>query len=433
MAKAKNCTCEDTCACEDTCTCGHEITVKIEGKTWMDAQEKAFQKVNKDVKIDGFRQGKAPRNIYEKKYGKQSILMEAIDIVLPKAYQNALEGKDLEIVARPSVDIKELQDDFVEFIFHVTLKPEVKIKNYKKLNVKKEKVEVSKEEIAHEIEHMRKHFSEITLKEGAIEQGDIAIIDFKGLKDDQPFEGGSGENYSLEIGSNTFIPGFEEGLISMKKGEEKDLPLTFPKEYPHEELKGKDVVFHVKVNEVKTKLVPEVNEEFFQDLSIEGVTDQASLEKFIKEDLTARKEYEIENKYIDSLLEALVKETEVEVPEAMIQEEVDRILNQFAEQMKMQGIDMNYYYQLTNTTEDALKEQMRGEAEKRVISRLALEEVAKQEKLDISDEDASKEAEVMAQRYQMEKEEFLKAFGGLEIVKYDMKMRKAIEILKESK
>ncbi|NLL44443.1 MAG: trigger factor [Mollicutes bacterium] len=408
-----------------------EITIKIDGQEWEEALDKAFQKANQKAKIDGFRPGKAPKEIFLKKYGIESLFMDAAQNCVNEAYKKVLEeNKDLEIVAQPSFEIKSINEKGIEFIFTLTLKPEVKLGKYKDLKVKKDKVEVTKEEIDRSIDELRHRFAENVNKEGPIENGDIAIIDFEGFKDGIAFEGGKAENYSLTIGSNTFIPGFEEGLIGLKKGDEKDLNLKFPEDYHSEELKGKEVVFKAKVKEVKKTVIPEINEDFFADLGMEGIVSKEALENQIKENLLARKEIEAENKYIDDLLEVAAKEVEIDIPDVMLDEELDRMIKQYEEHLKMQGLTLEQFYQFTNSDEKALKEQMKDEATKRITYRLMLEEIVKQENIKIEDKEAEEEASKLAEKYKMKKEEILNVFGGLEMIKYDLQMRKAIDILK---
>ena len=410
-----------------------EITIKIEGKEWQDALDKAFEKANKKVKIDGFRQGKAPKEVFIKKYGEESLFMDAADLVLQPAYQKMLDkNKDVEIVAQPEVALKSISKDGVEFIFTITTKPEVKLGKYKKLGVKKEKVEVTKEEIENALNETLNRYAENVVKDGKVENGDIAIIDFEGFKDGVAFEGGKGENYSLTIGSNTFIPGFEDQIIGMSKDEEKDMNVTFPEDYHSEDLKGQKVVFKVKVNEIKTTKIPKLDKDFFEDLAMEGIDSKESLEKQLEENIKAHKEQHAEDHYIDELLKKGIENMEVDIPEAMINEELDRMIRQYEENLKMQGLTLQQFYQFTNSDETALKDQMREEAEKRVASRLLLEAIKVEEKIEIADDEAKKEAEELAKKYNMEKDEFLKLFGGIEMVKYDMEMRRAIEILKEN-
>ena len=408
-----------------------EINIKVEGKEWEEALDKAFVKANAKAKIDGFRPGKAPKEVFLKKYGKEALYMDAADIVLDGAYRKVFEdNKDLNIVAQPEIGLKSIDEKGVEFTFKLTLKPEVKLGKYKGLNVKKDSVKVTKEEVEHEIEHLRSHYAENVVKEGKIENGDIAIIDFEGFKDGKAFDGGKGENYSLTIGSNTFIPGFEDQIIGMAKGEEKDINVTFPEDYHSEELKGQPVVFKVKVNEIKEVKIPELDKDFFEDLGMEGIDSKESLESQVKENIKARRDADAENKYIDELLEAAAKNVEVDIPDVMISEEQDRILRQYEENLKMQGLTLEQFYQFTNSDEAALKEQMKDEATKRVTYRLMLEAIAKAEKIEITDEKANEEAETLAKRYQMPVDEFLKAFGGIEMIKYDLEMRGAIDALK---
>lgn len=409
-----------------------EINVTIEGEKWQKAIDKAYDKVSKKVKIDGFRPGKAPKDIFLKKYGKENLLVEAADSCMQDAYMDILKDNEgLEIVAQPKVEIKGVSDEKLELMFTLILKPEVKLGKYTGLGVKKEEAKVTKKEIEESIDHMRSHYAENVTKDGKVANGDIAIIDFEGFKDGVAFAGGKAENYSLTIGSNSFIPGFEEQIIGMEKGEEKELNLTFPEDYHAEELKGAPVVFKVKVNEIKEVKVPELDKDFFEDLGMEGIDSKEALEKQVEENIKTRKESELENKYLDELLEAAAKNTEVDIPDVMIEEEIDRMLKQYEENLNMQGITLEQFYKFTNSDEKALRDQMKEEAGKRVEFRLMLEEIAKAEKFDMSDKDAEKEAEELASKYQMTKDEFLKQFGGLEMVKYDYKMRQAMESLKK--
>lgn len=409
-----------------------EIVIKVEGQKWQDALDKAYMKANKTAKIAGFRPGKAPKEIFLKKYGKESLYNDAMNLCVDDAYDQMLkDNANLEIVAQPVLSLNSIDENGVEFKFIVTLKPVVKLGQYKNLGVKKDTVKVTKKEISENIESMRKRYAENVPKEGKLEDGDIAIIDFEGFKDDVAFEGGKGENYSLTIGSNTFIPGFEEQLIGMEKGEERGINLTFPSDYHSEDLKGKPVVFKVKLNEIKTVKIPDLDDDFFADLGLEGINSKEALEKQVEENLTAQKEQTAENKYFDDLLEAASKNVEVDIPHVMIHEEIERMLKQYEENLKMQGLTLEQFYQFTHSNEQALKDQMHEEAEKRVLYRLMLEEIAKSEKIEIDDTQANEEAAKLASKYQLPKDEFLKLFGGLEMVKYDLTMRGAMEALKK--
>lgn len=409
----------------------HEVVIKIEGEEWTKALDKAFTKKQKTAKVDGFRTGKVPRDIYEKNFGKESLFIDAADSLLQDAYVKAMEESKLIPVVQPTVDLKSLDENGVEFIFKIITKPEVNVKKYKGLNIKPEKVEVTEEEVNHELGHLLERYTELVTKDGKVENGDVAIIDFEGFKDGVAFDGGKGENYSLEIGSHTFIPGFEEQIIGMKQGDEKDLDITFPEDYGAKDLAGQPVVFKVKVNEVKTKEQRELDEDFFEDLGMEGVNSEETLKEEIKKSISAQKEMDAENKYVDRILEEVSKNVEVDIPEEMVEEEVNRLMGRFEEQMKMQGISLDLYYQFTNSKEEDLRNQMEKEAYSNVLYRLMLEEIVTLEKIEITEEDADKEAEELAKKYQMEKEEFLKQFGGLDMIQYDLEMRKTIELLKE--
>lgn len=409
----------------------HKIEVKIEKEEFNAAIDEAFNKASKDIKIDGFRKGKVTREIYEQKFGVESLYTDAVDIAIPSAYSKMLTESKLEPVVRPDIDVKTINEDGIVFEFTVTTKPEVKLGDYKSLKVKKEKVEVTDEDINKEIATLTEKFAEMALKEeGAVEQGDTAVIDFEGFRDGIAFDGGKGENYSLEIGSNTFIPGFEEQLVGMNTGEEKAVELTFPMDYPSEDLKGADVIFNVKLHEIKTRITPEMDKAFFKDLEMEGVDSEETLRATLKEQLEATKETELENKYIDNVLAAAGKVTEVDIPEGMIAEEVERIFGQTEQNIKMQGIELEQYLGFLGKDVAGFKEELKGEATNRVKYRLMLEAIAEKEKIEVTEEDAKVKAKELSEKYQMEEEEFLAAFGGLEMMKYDEKMRRTINILK---
>lgn len=411
-----------------------ELVVTIAGKEWKEALDKAFQIKVKTVTVDGFRKGKCPRNIFEKKFGKESLYIDAAEGLLQTAYKKVMEeNEDIIPVVQPRVDIKAIDDEKVEFQFTIITAPEVTIKKYKGLGVKKSAVKVTKEEIEHELGHLLEKYTELVTKEtGKVETGDIAVIDFEGFKDGVAFDGGKGENYSLEIGSNTFIPGFEEQVIGMKTGEEKDLNLTFPEDYMAEDLAGKEVVFKVKVQEIKVKKARELDEEFFEDLGMEGVDSKEKLEEEIKASIKANKEMEAENEHLDKLLEEIGKNVEVDIPEEMVEDEIDNMIHKFEHQLQMQGLNLDMYLQFTRSDIKALRDQMEKDAYQHVLYRLMLEEIVKLEKIEITDEDVEKEIKELAEKYNVTEEEFVKQFGGKEMMKYDLEMRKVIEVLKEA-
>lgn len=411
----------------------HEVVIKIDGEAWTNALDQAFKKKQKTAKVDGFRKGKVPRDIYEKHFGKESLFIDAADSVLQDAYTKAMEESKLVPVVQPAVDLKSLNEDGVEFTFKIVTKPEVKVKKYKGLNIQPESVEVTEEEVEHELGHLLERYTELVTKEdGTVEEGNVAVIDFEGFKDGVAFEGGKGENYSLEIGSHTFIPGFEEQVIGMKTGEEKDIEVTFPEDYGAKDLAGAKAIFKVKVNEIKEKHNRDLDEDFFEDLGMEGVNSEETLKEEIKKSISAQKEMDAENKYIDAILEGVSKNVEVDIPEEMVEEEVTRLMKRFEEQMRMQGISLDLYYQFTQSSEADLRNQLEKEAYSNVLYRLMLEEIMNLEKIEVSLEEAEQEAEELAHKYQMEKDEFLSQFGGIDMVQYDLEMRKTIELLKEA-
>ena len=411
----------------------HNVTIKFTKEEFENAIDKAFDKKKNDIKMDGFRKGKVPKDIYFKKVGKESLYMEAIDTLLPTAYDKAIKENNYEPIIDPKVDIKSIGEDGVELEFVITTMPEVEIKKYKGLKINKEEAKVTKEEIDHEVGHLLAKYSELVVKEfGEVEEGNIAVIDFEGFKDNVPFEGGKGENYPLEIGSKTFIPGFEEQVIGMKKDEEKDITLTFPEDYHVEDLKGKEVVFKVKVNEIKEKVTRKLDEEFFEDLGLEGVTSEETLREEIEKNIKANKEHELEEKYIDEILAKIAEQTTTEIPEELKEEEINHMIKRFEEQVRMQGLSLETFFEITKSTEEDLRKQMQPEAEKHILYRFIIDKIKKEEKIEVSEKEANDEADELCKRYEMDKNEFLSMYGGIEMLKYELEIRKVIEFLKEN-
>lgn len=410
-----------------------EVEIKIEKEDFDKAIENALDKKIKNVEMDGFRKGHVPKDMYLKKYGRESLYMDAVDALLPDAYSKALKDNNYEPIIEPKVDLKNIDENGCTFVFTITTKPSVNIKKYKGLKVKKDEVSVSKEEIDAEIDNMLKRYSELVVKDyGVVENGDIAIIDFEGFKDGVAFEGGKASNYSLEIGSGSFIPGFEDQLIGMKKDEEKEINVTFPEDYPSNDLKEAPVVFKVKVNEIKEKIERKLDEDFFADLAMDGINDEESLRKNIEESIKSSKEIEASNKFVDDILKEISDNTEVDIPEELVEHELHHMVERFNEQLRMQGMDINYYYEITKSTEDDLKNQMKPEALNHIKYRFILEEIKDLEKVSVTDEEVEAEAEKTAKGYGMSKDDFIKAVGGIEAVKYEVEMQKVIDILKEN-
>lgn len=409
-----------------------ELEFKIEGIEWEKLQDSAFNKLNKDAKIDGFRPGKAPRAMFEKKYGKQEIIFEAADMAIKKEYDRILsEGKILPVI-EPKIDLVSCDDKKLEVKFVFVEEPKVELGEYTNLKVKKEKVKVSKEEVKDRIDSLLNEYAELVEKTGKVENGDIAVINFAGFKDGVAFDGGTAENYSLTIGSNTFIPGFEDGVIGMEIGEEKDINLTFPEDYMSEELKGQEVVFKVKVNEIKTRKVPELDEDFFEDLALEGVNSKEELEHEITHELEHQKEHELEHEYEEKCLDKAANNMKIDMAEELVDDEVEHMYNEFMQRMAMQGITEEMYYQYTNSKKEDITSQMREDATKRIKYRYLLKEVIKVEKIKVSDKDAKARVKEMAEMYQVDEETILKEVS-LENIKFDLQYQKALDVVTANK
>lgn len=406
------------------------VNYKAQKEDWEKAKDQAFKKISPKYKVDGFRKGKAPRNIFERNFPGQ-IVMEAADILIDQEYKRILtEGKILPIL-EPKIDVVKVNDDELEVNFSFILEPSVTLGEYKNLGMKKETVKVSKEEVQQKIDELLKNYTELVIKEeGAVENGDVAVIDFEGFKDGVAFEGGKGENYSLEIGSHSFIPGFEEGIIGMKKGEEKDLTLTFPEKYQEKSLAGKEVVFKVKVNEIKTKEVPELDKDFFEDLGMEDVKTKEDLEKKMKEEIKAQKEEAAEKKYVDALLEKAVSNMAIELDEEIIEAEAEAMYNDFMSHMSAQGITEELYLKYAGTTKEDIVNHMKKEAEVRLKNSYLLNAIIKEEQIEADEKEALDQIKDLAQKYNMTEEDVKSSLGGDDAVKYDIKVRKAIDLMK---
>ena len=405
-----------------------EISLKVSGKEWKELQDNAFEKVNKKAKIAGFRPGKAPRSIYEKNYGKQDILYEAADMAIKKEYNKLLSDKKTMPIIEPKVELVSCDDDKLEVKFVLVLEPKVKLGKYTNLGVKKEKVKVTKEEIKERIDALLNEYAEVVVKDGKVEDGDMAIIDFTGYKDGVEFDGGKGENYSLTIGSKTFIPGFEEGVIGMARGEEKNIDLTFPEDYMSEELKGKKVTFKVKVNDIKRREVPKLGKDFFDDLAMEGVNSKETLEQEITHELEHQKEHEQEHIYEEKCLDKASENMEVNICDELIDDEVEHMYKEFMQRMSMQGITEEMYYQYTKSKKEDITSQMKEDALKRIKYRYLLKEIIAVEKIKVTDKDAKDRVKDMAKTYNTSSEEILKEIS-LDDIKFDLMYQKALDIV----
>lgn len=409
------------------------LTVEVESERFLQALDKAFKKVAPNVIVPGFRKGKVPRAIFEKRFGVESLYQDAIDILLPEAYMEAVKEADITPVDQPEINIEQIgKGEPFKFTATVDVKPEVELGEYKGIEVQDQEVKVTAEDVEEELKRMQERHAElVVLEEGeAAQEGDTAIIDFEGFKDGEAFEGGKGENYSLVLGSNTFIPGFEDQVIGMKKGEEKEIHVTFPEDYHSEELAGQPAVFKVKVNDIKRKVLPELDDEFAKDVSEFETLEE--LKKDIEETLLKRREEEKQRYVENTVVEKAAEAAQVDIPQGMIRTEVDNMLRDFELRIRQQGLTLDLYYQFTGQNEEALREQMRPDAEKRVRNFLVLEAIAKAENLTVSDEEFEEELKKLAELYQRPVDELRDIFtvnGYLEDLRTDLLTRKSVQFL----
>ena len=409
-----------------------EITKEIKNEEWANYLKDAFNKKKKDIKIDGFRKGSVTWDLFVKKVGIETLYPDAADIAIEKEYEGAFKEADVIPVIQPTVDITKLDKDGITIVYKFISKPEVKLGDYKNLRIKKETAKVTKKEVEEEIDNLRNKYADIVVKEnGEVVKGNTAVIDFKGIVDGKELEGGTGENYPLEIGSNTFIPGFEDALIGMKVGETKDISLKFPENYV-ENLKGKDVTFTVTIREIKERVLPEIDEELFKDLGYEDIKTKEEFENKVKEHLLEHKTNDIENKYLDEVIKKAIENMTVEINEEIIHEEIHRLVHQYEDNMRMQGLSLEQYFEFTKTNMEQLEEQLKPEAEMRVKERYLLEAVSEKENIEVDDKESETHLEEIANTYNIPKEDILNQIGGMEMIKFDLKMKKALEILKNN-
>ncbi len=409
------------------------ITFTIGQEQIKPALDQAFNKIKKDLNVPGFRKGHMPRPVFNQKFGEEVLYEDALNIVLPATYEAAVTELGLEVVAQPKIDVVSMEkgQDW-KINAEVVTKPEVKLGDYKNLAVEVEaSKEVSDEEIDEKIERERKNLAELVVKEDAAAEGDTVVIDFLGSVDGVEFDGGKGDNFSLELGSGQFIPGFEEQLIGVKAGETVDVNVTFPEEYQAEDLAGKDAKFVTTVHEVKTKEVPELDDELAKDIDEEVETLDELKAKYRKE-LEAAKEIAYDDAVEGAAIELAVENAEiVELPEEMVHDEVHRAMNEFMGNMQRQGISPEMYYQLTGTSEDDLHKQYESEADKRVKTNLVIEAIAKAEGFEASDEEIEKEINDLATEYNMPVEQ-VRTLLSADMLKHDIAMKKAVEVITES-
>lgn len=374
------------------------------------ALQTAYQKNRGKFNIQGFRKGKATRAMIEKIYGEGVFYDEAIDIVFPQAYEEAIKELSLDVIDRPSADIEAIgKGEDLKLLITVEVKPELKLGDYKSIEITKVDGEVTEEDIQHEIDHMLEDNARLVVVEDrAVQDADIILLDFLGKTDGVPFEGGEAKNFELTIGSGSFIPGFEEQLVGMNIGEESDITVTFPEEYHSDELKGKEAVFTVKVNEVKEKQIPEFNDEFVSETTEFETVEE--LKKDIEAKIAVNKKEYAKNAMINDAVLKLAELAEVEIPEVMIENEIENMIRDFEQNLRYQGLDLDSYFSYTGTSKEQLSEQMKEDASTRVKMNLSLEELAKIEGIVATEEDLDKEYSKMAEMYKMDIEQIKNIF-----------------------
>lgn len=411
------------------------LEVEVDADRVSAALDKAFNKVVKKASVPGFRKGKVPRPIFEARYGVESLYQDAIDILLPEVYTEAVEQTDIFPVDRPEVDVEQFgKGQPFKFKAKVTVKPEVKLGDYKGIEVAAESVEVTEEELSQELERLQQRHAElVVIDEEAAQNGDTVVIDFDGSVDGVPFEGGKSERYSLELGSNTFIPGFEDQVVGLATGDFKDVVVTFPETYHAEELAGKEAVFKVKVHEIKRKQLPELDDEFAKDVSEFDTLDE--FKEDLKKQLADRKAKENEAARETYLVDKVGENAEVEIPRSMVQGEVQNMVRDFDNRLRTQGMNLEMFLSFSGQSLTELQEQMEGDAEKRVRNNLVLEQIAKEEKIEVTEDELNEELNTMAEIYKRTPEEIrdiLAANGSLGSMREEVLLRKTIQFLLEN-
>ncbi len=411
-----------------------KLTIEVSAEELEKAINGAYQKNKGKISLPGFRKGKAPKQMIEKMYGKEIFYEDAANALIPVSYSKELEGSDLDIVSQPKIDVAQLESG-KPFIFtaEVALKPEVSLGKYKAVKIDKIDVTVTEEEIAEAFNKERENSARtVTVEDRAVKDGDMTVIDFEGFVDGVAFDGGKGDNYPLTIGSGSFIPGFEEQLVGAEIGKEVEVNVTFPEDYQAEELKGKAAVFKCTVKEIKEKELPELNDEFAGEVS--EFETLAEYKEDIKKKLAEKKEADAKRAKEDAVIEAIIEDAKMDIPEPMLATQQRQMVEDFAQRIQQQGLSIEQYFQFTGLTPEKFMEQTKPQAEKRIKSRLVLEAVVAAEKIEVTDEEFDKELEKMASQYQMDLEKIKTMVGEYEAkqIREDIAIQKAVEFVVSS-
>ncbi|AVQ32956.1 trigger factor [Staphylococcus muscae] len=406
------------------------LEVTVPAKKVDEALNQAFKKVVKNINVPGFRKGKVPRPIFEQRFGVESLYQDALDILLQPAYSDAIDETGINPVAQPEIDIKQLEKG-KDFIFEatVTVEPEVELGDYKGLEIEKQDVTVTDDMVEDAVKQRLEAMADMVVKEdGAVEEGDTVNLDFDGYVDGEQFEGGQAEGYDLEVGSGSFIPGFEEQLVGLKLEEEKDVEVTFPEEYHAAELAGKAATFKVKINEIKAKEVPTLDDELASELDADAENVDA-YKANVRTQLEEAKKNDAENLQKEEAVIKAADNATIDIPEAMIRQEQDRMIQEFAQNMQQQGLDLKTYFEISGQTEEDMREQMKDDAEQRVKTNLTLDAIAKAENIEASDEDVDNELQKMSDQFGISVEDIKKTLGNSDLIKNDVRVRKVIDLL----
>lgn len=408
-----------------------ELVVTIEGEEWTKAVEKSFHKLAQKVEIDGFRKGQVPMNILEKKISLSTRQAQAIDDNANDWFIYGIQEAKVNPISRPEMDVQSFDNDKVVLVYKFAVMPEVKLGKYKGVEYEIEEVNVTDEELNNEIDRLRNTYVDLVTVEREAKNGDTVVIDYEGFKDGVPFDGGKAEGHHLELGSGSFIPGFEDQLIGSKAGDEKDINLTFPEKYHAEELAGKDVVFKVKVHEVKEKVLPELDDDFAKDVNIPGVETVDDLKKRVQERLLESKTNYAEQKADGELLDRIAKNTEIDIPEVLVQEEQQNMMNELAGRLRQYGMSVDQYLSMMGQNPQDFMKGYEDDARKAVKNRLILSEVAKVENITPTDEEVNEEYQKIADQYQMELDQVKGALPE-QYLREDLKNSLAFKFIKDN-
>jgi len=409
-----------------------ELKFEIDQDTIKQGLDTAFNRVKKSLNVPGFRKGRVPHQIFNRMYGEEALYEDALNDVLPTAYQNAVDETKVEPVDQPQINVESMEKGQPWAITAViTVKPDVELGDYKGIEVKKQKRNVMKADVEARLEELQKQQAELVLKDGKAEKGDTVIIDYVGTVDGKEFDGGSAQNYSLELGSGTFIPGFEDELIGHSAGEDVDVNVTFPEDYQAKDLAGKKAIFKTKLHEVKTKELPELDDDFAKDVD-ENVDTLEELKTKIHDEIKDQKKETAEENIQEEAISGAVKNAKIDdIPQAMIDTEVENQLNQYLANLRRQGIDPKLYYQMTGTTEDDLKKQFAKDAEERVKTDLVIEAIVAKEDIKPSEDEIKAEIKSLADEYKMEEKAVRNALSD-DMLAHDIAAKKAIELIVDS-